>query len=290
MLVGEGSTNTKSASTISNYPIHRQRPGSFSHRSAHPSHPSHSSHHLSAQSTLPHHYSLTNVSHPSYRSRSTTSPETQNGHHQPYVQQNRDQPGHLRSGYSAGSLQNAYQPGVISPVNIRGWSGGDPAVFGRPANYKPDGHACVPERNLTYSAVGHPLPERSLSYSAVGHPPRPHVYLGKTVAPSPSLPPKGIRNMQDAQFVPIPHTQSNFKPAHWNFSTENRGQGSQLDSSVGPGYSVGGYSVETTSEHSLSDSTQASDISEPIFRRSRCVRVYGIIVVIVMASVSTYSH
>ena len=224
-----------STSSSSDYPIHHHRRNSLPHPpsvSHHP-HPHQSSRHLSTQ--LPHH--------PQYhhtlptalrRSRSTTS-ETLSSQGRGLGQQIRDQ--------QVTAMQSAY----------------------------PISRAAHGSYQSSTSSLGRARPEESQHrIHGRSHSSKQHVHgtgvaaqfcppQGHSTAPPP-LPPRtrGINPRSD------PVTPSYQKVTEWDLS------GGEQGSLSCDGY-VQEYSVvqETASEHSLSDSTQFSERSEPIHNRPR---------------------
>lgn len=195
-----------------------------------------------SQHTLPRNYGLSNSSR---RTRSTTSPETHNGNQAQLQHQSMS----LHSGYSAGTLLSSYHSNQRARFTV------DEKPQSQSSSYGSEGRPHTPSRAFTYT---------NLSQS-------PRIYPTRT-GPPPPLPPKGIKHGSDTKPILDPSSQANIRTGQWVLSIS---QGSQSDyvasekSQSHEGGSVDGYGHETTHEQNLSDSTQASGISEPTFKRPR---------------------
>ena len=134
-------------------------------------------------------------------------------------------------------------------------------------------------QSASYGNEGRPYtPSRAFTLTTLSQSPR--IYPAKAGVPKanaqPPLPPKGIKNESDSNYTPAFCAQSDTRTGQWVFSLS---QGSQSDyaagdrsqSQEGGNLESYGYLQEPPSELSLSDSTQASVISEPTVKRSRYV-------------------
>lgn len=160
----------------------------------------------------------------------------------------------MSSGYPSRSLHGSYQSGIGN--SSKAGVDEERRVHGRSHSYKHDSRGNVTDR----------------SYPAQGYP-------GVSSAPPPPLPPKGISNSPNTRIAHAQYSQT----ARWDLSGEPRGQGSQSD------YRYEGHLQdypETTSEHSLSDSTQTSERSEPTYKRPR----YKTSCVILIQVLSVHQH
>ncbi len=165
----------------------------------------------------------------------------------------------LRSRYSAGTLQNSYNSSVPTN-NSHGVIQEEPQVHVQSASYGRESRPHTLGRAFTYT---------TLSQS-------PRIYPAKKTGAPPPLPPKGIKSGSDSKHRSAHSAQSTTRTGQWVLAMSQESQtdyaaGGMSQSQEGGNMEGFGYSYETISEQSLSDSTQASGISEPIFKRSRYV-------------------
>lgn len=226
------------SSKTSGYPVHRHHHATLPHHSSGTRPPSHQhrQHSISSMTYSPH------------RFRSTTSPEAQNSK-QAWVHRNRDK------SQNRNSTINKYSSG-----NSRGRVEADQHVHGRSNSYTSGSQMIVSDKPLAYSTA-------AIAQSSS------HVNPGM-VNPG-MVTTSGTSSTAVSISEGLPPAHGYLSGTQWDLSEDYIGQGSQLENSTFgrsqgyEGYTVDSYLRDTTSEHSFSESTQTSEISEPTYRRQR---------------------
>lgn len=144
----------------------------------------------------------------------------------------------------------------------------DQHVHGRSNSYTSGSQVIVSDKPLAYSTAAMAQSSSRVNPGMVNP--------GMVTAPP--LPPRttsGISSAAVSVSEGLPPAHGYLSGTQWDLSEDYIGQGSQPENSTFgrsqgyEGYTVDSYLRDTTSEHSFSESTQTSEISEPTYRRQR---------------------
>ena len=232
------SGSSQSSTLSTDYPVNRHRYSgsrSLTHHSSH-THP-----HLTSsrsQYAIPRRYSHSTCSNSSHRLRSASSPETQSKASQTHMHHNGDQPVSLQT-------RNSLQDGYLTR--------GKREESHSHVSYNHDNHIHVADSTQLQKVANQQLHEHTGMTGAGA------VYQHHHSQPKVSQ----VNHHQHS-----PPDNSDFKSAQWDFFLDMRIHGSKL-TQVDKVYPSNN---ETTSDQSLSDSTQFSELSEPTHKRPRYIQ------------------